>query len=325
MRYVVPFLFFLLFSCCGKPETGLSHNRLIANGSSVTVLTVPLEKGGKFPSVRVSRGLLKPGFAEKGNGFVRFSFSAGLRAGVERIDVRRSGRTNSYRIRLYHSLEDSDRDGFPDVMELQDERDRRAFREWFCAVAESQFIKPWPRWERAQRDCAGLIRFAYAEALKRHNSRWHSRSGALFRATLPDVRAYAYPDIPLVGLRLFRIRPAAKIFSATNFSSFASVRYLLAYNTRFVSKNTKDASPGDLLFFRQRASASGRLSDAMHAMVLLPGGKLVYHTGDPVKGSVRRLGVKVLGRHPDWRWHPSPANPNFLGVYRFLILEDRTP
>ena len=324
MRWAIPAIFLLLY-CCGSPEQGLSHGQLPANGSAVTVLTAPLRKDGGMPRVQLLRGLVKPGFAERSQGHARFSFTAGLRSGLEIVRVIYPGKTNRYRLRLLPALEDGDRDGFPDVMELQGDRDRRAFRDWFCAVAESQFIKPWPRWERAQRDCAGLIRFAYAEALKRHDSRWHRRSGGLLRATLPDIKAYNYPDVPLCGLRLFRVRPQAKHFSVTNFSVFASVRYLLAYNTRFVSKKTEDALPGDLLFFRQRSSSSGRLSDAMHAMVVLPGKKLVYHTGDPKTGSVRRLGIAVLGQHPDWRWHPSPANPNFLGVYRFLILEERTP
>jgi uncharacterized protein YfaT (DUF1175 family) len=58
---------------------------------------------------------------------------------------------------------------------------------------------------------------------------------------------------------------------------------------------------------------------------MLDRGKLVYHTGDPERGEVRRLTLETLTRHPDWRWHPVPANPNFLGVHRFLILEDHAP
>jgi uncharacterized protein YfaT (DUF1175 family) len=49
---------------------------------------------------------------------------------------------------------------------------------------------------------------------------------------------------------------------------------------------------------------------------------VVYHTG-PDRGSageIRRVTLAELLDHPDARWRPISANPNFLGVYRWNIL-----
>ena len=48
---------------------------------------------------------------------------------------------------------------------LREEGDREAFRTWFVALLEQQLEGPSPAWEPAQRDCAGLLRFAFREAL----------------------------------------------------------------------------------------------------------------------------------------------------------------
>ncbi|MCC6262020.1 MAG: DUF1175 family protein, partial [Bryobacterales bacterium] len=38
------------------------------------------------------------------------------------------------------------------------------------------------------------------------------------------------------------------------------------------------------------------------------------------KGEMRRPSLAELFRHPEPRWHPTAANPTFLGVYRWKIL-----
>ena len=49
---------------------------------------------------------------------------------------------------------------------------------------------------------------------------------------------------------------------------------------------------------------------------------VVYHTGpdgaDP--GEIRRLTLEELARFPRPEWRPLPANPVFLGVFRWNIL-----
>ena len=49
---------------------------------------------------------------------------------------------------------------------------------------------------------------------------------------------------------------------------------------------------------------------------------VVYHTGTDRgrPGEIRRVTLAELLDHPDARWRPISANPNFLGVYRWNIL-----
>src|SRR5262245_55379277 len=70
------------------------------------------------------------------------------------------------------SFEDADRDGLPDGAQLWSLEDRNNFRRWFTAIAEQQFYALSDAWNPDQRDCAGLVRFAYREALRRHDRAW---------------------------------------------------------------------------------------------------------------------------------------------------------
>src|SRR3982074_1372461 len=64
-------------------------------------------------------------------------------------------------------LIDSDNDGIPDNLELRTFQDRDNFRRWFTAIPETQFYQLSGQWNGEQRDCAGLVRFAIREALRR--------------------------------------------------------------------------------------------------------------------------------------------------------------
>src|SRR6185295_10853702 len=61
---------------------------------------------------------------------------------------------------------DTDHDGLPDAAELSSYMDRQNFRSWFTRIAETQFYEVSPQWNLEQRDCAGLARFAWREALR---------------------------------------------------------------------------------------------------------------------------------------------------------------
>ncbi|HEX8336088.1 MAG TPA: DUF1175 family protein [Pyrinomonadaceae bacterium] len=225
---------------------------------------------------------------------------------------------------------DSDSDGIPDPLELRAYGDRESFRGWFTAIAEAQFYETSREWNESQRDCAGLVRFAWREALRRHDRAWLLRMGEGYDPVAPDVRAYTLERSP-AGEKLFRT--AAGPFDEADlsdgtFAEFADARTLKEFNSRFVGRDPARAAAGDLLFFHQ----PGVQQYPYHVMLFLgraradSGGAadwLVYHTGSAAAdaGEVRKVRLSVLARHPDPRWRPVAGNKNFLGFYRLKILD----
>src|SRR5262245_58448380 len=98
---------------------------------------------------------------------------------------------------------DSDDDGMPDAAELRSSDDRENFRRWFAQIAEMQFYRLSGAWSEDQRDCAGLVRFAWREALRGHDRIWFQQMGEGYEAVAPDVKAYNLERSPL-GEKLFR-------------------------------------------------------------------------------------------------------------------------
>lgn len=204
-------------------------------------------------------------------------------------------------VEVFPEGEDRDGDGFPDMVELFTESERDAFREFFVEVARLQISSPHPQFK--ERDCGGLVRYAYRESLKRG-----------------DIIPYSYPRVPLLGVNIFRVNPGS--FNLENierdFSVFASSFYLLAYNVVPLGKEEGKARVGDLLFFYQPAS----FSYPYHVMIYEGEGRVIYHTG-PIgeEEGVRETTITSLCRHPDKNWHPTEDNPNFLGFFRWKILD----
>ena len=225
---------------------------------------------------------------------------------------------------------DSDSDGIPDRAELRAYGDRESFRRWFAAIAEAQFYRESPEWNASQRDCAGLVRFSWREALRTHDRAWLLRMGESYDPVAPDVRAYTLERGPL-GEKLFRTRAGSfdeRDLADETFSEFADARTLREYNTRFVGRDAGRAEPGDLVFFRQPWVQKY----PYHVMVFLGRARaddegaadwVVYHTGAAPEegGEVRKVRLSVLARHPDPRWRPVESNKNFLGFHRLKILE----
>jgi hypothetical protein len=225
--------------------------------------------------------------------------------------------------------EDSDGDGVPDGAELQSFQDRENFRHWFRFIAEMQFYRLSDQWTPEQRDCAGLVRFAWREALRPHDRTWLQRMGAGYEVIAPDV-AYNLESGPLKE-RLFRIsaRPLAATDPQTGaFSEFADARTLKEFNGTFVGRDRRYTQPGDLLFFYQPWVQRF----PYHVMIFI--GKsaiasegaddfVVYHTGSSAtdKGTVKKVQLSVLDYHPDKRWRPVESNRNFIGFYRLKILD----
>lgn len=186
----------------------------------------------------------------------------------------------------------------------------RAFRGWFCWLAEIVYHLPSERRPKEVKDCSSLARFAYREALRKHDGRWLAQWG--FPAPPPLA------EVPQGVAPLFETGDEGP-------RHFADAANLMRHNSYFVAKRTEAALPGDLLFFRQ-----AQMAGAFHMMVYL-GASLctgeaepcvVYHTGpegaDP--GEMRRPALDELMRHPEARWRPVASNPAFQGVFRWNVL-----
>lgn len=229
-----------------------------------------------------------------------------------------------------HSVSlDSDNDGIPDAAELQSFMDRENFRHWFTAIAEGQFYRLSEQWNAEQRDCSGLVRFAWREALRRHDRVWFQKMGPGYTPIAPDVARYYLEQGPL-GEKLFRSNFGSYKdgeLSDGTFSEFADARTLKSFNTKFVSRDRHQAQPGDLLFFYQPWVQKF----PYHVMIFLgraklgdeSSGSVVYHTGSSPtdEGTVKKVALSVLDHHPNKRWRPVESNTNFLGFYRLKILD----
>ncbi|HEV7743459.1 MAG TPA: DUF1175 family protein [Pyrinomonadaceae bacterium] len=233
---------------------------------------------------------------------------------------------------LAHSVSlDSDNDGIPDTAELQSFMDRENFRRWFTLVAEGQFYQLSEQWKAEQRDCAGLVRFAWREALRHHDRAWLQKMGPAYTPVAPDVARYSLEQGPL-GEKLFRTGVGSykdgELANGT-FSEFADARSLKSFNVKFLSRDRHEAQPGDLLFFYQPWVQKF----PYHVMIFLGPAQLggaiqsndwvVYHTGSSPTdaGTVKKVELSVLDHHPNKRWRPVESNPNFLGFFRLKILD----
>ena len=243
---------------------------------------------------------------------------------LKRVDAKGAGQPSVI------SWGDSDHDGIPDVAELGSFSDQENFRRWFTSIAEIQFYRLSDEWSLEQRDCAGLVRFGWREALRRHDRQWFQRMGQAYESFAPDVNAYTLDSSPLGG-KLFRTNSG--VFEKNDveddaFSEFADARSLKEFNSVFVSRDRRRARAGDLLFFFQPWVQKF----PYHVMIFLGEARMasegardwvVYHTGasSTDAGTVKKVRLSVLDHHPDKRWRPIESNRNFLGFYRLKILD----
>jgi len=161
-----------------------------------------------------------------------------------------------------------------------------AFRRWFTFLAESRFYARKPL--RGVSDGDGLLRWAYSQALRKHNARWY---GSLELPLLPVMPSVCQVDAD----------------AASEFTRF------------YVSRNPSDAEPGDLFMYR-RDEPQARLMIYIGASQVFPSPKkwVVYQANSP--NGVNKLSLDSLLDDPSPEWRPSPDNPNFLGVWRLDIL-----
>ena len=222
--------------------------------------------------------------------------------------------------------------GLPDWMPLHEASDRAAFARWFTTLADRAAASPETDLPPEVSDCSALLRFCFRQSLYAHNDRWLTAAPEIERISLPSVQQWSYPETPLHA-GLFRTRAGTFTpgdLTDGTFAQFADAKTLAALNTFRVSRDLRDARPGDLLFFRLLQLDSHH-EQQYHSMILTGAHAewAVYHTGPmtmpngtPNKGEMRRVLLRDLLRHPDPRWHPTPANSNFLGVYRWNILAE---
>lgn len=308
-------------------RAALNSRELVADGQDTAMMSI-FAKGAK---VQIVDGVHSAALEDIQD--TPYGSEARIRAGIlpgrVHLRIEAPGFSTAF-ASLQTTLSASDRlgDGEPDFLRLDDDHDQQAFRRWFTFLAEAQYFQPAQSRPREINDCAALIRYAYREALRNHDGAWAADARLPLVPALDSIAKYEYPYTPL-GASLFRVRPGpfhASDLRDGTFAEFADVQALWRLNTHFVTRDVNRAQPGDLLFFRQ-------LSEHMpfHSMIYLGPSQIsrgmthyvVYHTGptgaDP--GEIRRLSVDELLRFPEPRWRPLPANPSFLGVYRWNILE----
>lgn len=265
-----------------------------------------------------------------GNG-VQAKISAGILPGTGEALVR-TPHLKPVRIHFSTEPDYSDRfaDGTPDFLRLDSPADRDAFRRWFTLLAEVEASQPTEKLPAEISDCAGLIRFAYREALSAHDPAWMAQQQLRTIPGIASVEKYQYPYTPL-GAALWRVQPGSfqsDDLTSGAFAQFADAKTLKNLNMHFISKDLRQAHPGDILFYRQLQQNS-----PYHSMVFIGPSQLqpelrdplvIYHTGSigKSKGEIRVLRLSDLMNFPAPRWRPLEGNSNFLGVYRWNILKE---
>jgi len=189
----------------------------------------------------------------------------------------------------------------PDALRLSDPADRAAFTGWFTFLAELQFFREARELPAEVADCAGLVRFAYRESLRKHTGEWATALHLPAVPALGTVRQSQYPHTPL-GAALFRVHAGGD--TAAAFAEFADAKTLMRLNTERLHRRIEAAAPGDLLFFH---APDQRFP--YHVMVFLGASRVqndtgpfvVYHTGPDREsaGEVRHPSVDELLRHPN--------------------------
>jgi uncharacterized protein YfaT (DUF1175 family) len=176
----------------------------------------------------------------------------------------------------------------------------RAFRAWMVALLQDQVMgPPSPRW--VHRDCAGLVRFAVAESLRRHDEAW-------FRAMGWGPGQPRPPEVNLSAEQRSLINTWSLPDGSR--SAFANALSLVQSNCHYVGRERSQALPADLLFFDQ--------GDDQHLMAWT-GAWVLYHTGSeptPQDNGLRHLRWQQLMAWPDTRWRPTIDNRNFAGFFR---------
>lgn len=187
--------------------------------------------------------------------------------------------------------------------------DENALRKSVSNVALLQAKRLSPLWEAKQRDCAGLVRFAYRTALEQRDATRLAKLGVPAKLSLPPLSEQArqlFPDYPQIWQT-----------GLNRYGYFADAETLIGYNFRLKSRNLASAQSGDLLVYQKPL-----INDEPYHLMLFANGRAenlaVYHNGaHGDDAQVRVVRIRELLESPDPMWIPSPENPYFLGVYEW--------
>jgi hypothetical protein len=296
---------------------------LPADGALHRALEVRLSRNGRFAADSIVPSGITARVLPEGVAAATVEVQSPVNPGTQRLILRYRGAATSAVVHFAPDAGDRFGDGTPDFLRLHTAADRAAFRAWFTALADTAAELPPQRLPHEIDDCAALLRWCYRNALHAHDEAWQATMPMETLPPLSSLTQYAYPFTPL-GANLFRVRSGVyTVEDAANgsFAQFADAKTLWRRNTFLLTRDVREARPGDLLFYRQLEQNS-----PYHSMVLTGPGHdwVVYHTG-PIgngPGEVRRVALDDLLHHPDSRWRPIPGNSNFLGVYRWNILRE---
>jgi len=326
----------LLASCAGKPaalRVEVSPGTAVADGHSTVRISIAAEdertlRADGLQVTASEAGRSQSPSVRPAGDILEVLYAVGINPG--RVTIQVSGaHVLPAGAALETTLQTSDSfsDGMPDFARLDTVTARQAFRRWFTMLAERQaVVAPADRAPEIN-DCAALLRYAYREALRRHDAAW-AAAAHVAEPGGDDIGKYEYPRTPL-GANIFRVRTGGFRADDLNdgaFAEFADARTLVARNAYLVSRDVRNALPGDLLFFHQPEQRS-----PFHSMVYVGRSHfgaeqdvLVYHTGEDNgrSGEMRRVTLDELQHHPDRRWRPLPNNPDFAGVFRWNILRE---
>src|ERR1039457_3969429 len=287
----------------------LSPTAVPADGFTSTELTITPSNGRQLRGLQVTvedprRAAVESVTVE--GGIATASLRAGVLPGETNVRIAAPGFAVR-EITLSTTPDGSDTigDGTPDFLRLHDPADRMTFRRWFTLLAEAQYFRGRALPSEID-DCAALLRFAYREALRSHDTAWAREMALPVPASASGIQQYQYPYTPLAAA-LFRVRGGslqANDLRDGSFAQFADVETLWRHNTHFVGRDLSRARPGDLLFFRQDGQRM-----PFHAMIFLGPSQIelgnqpyvVYHTGPSGRsaGEIRRLSVAQLLNYPD--------------------------
>ncbi len=174
-------------------------------------------------------------------------------------------------------------------------------RDVIADVAVAQINAPSTAWNPHERDCAGLVRFAYKQAYAK-------------------VRPERVQHGPLF------------VDADKNPTAFANAETLALHNFRALGRDEqamRAVKTGDLLVYRHDRSDDPSVDGAVwHLMmaIVLPTGdvRVVYHPGQGERGEppppVKHGTLRSLRDSAPLGWRPDVNNPAFLGFFRFMEL-----